>query len=141
MSISTLLDIRRARGCPAGPPSRRSDRGGARGRCRFRRTPELLQGIVAHRLQQPVAGSLASVFHHDKGLVDQQSELIEDLVVRHSNITAADDPGAVEVKAAAENRQPAKQDAFGRAQQGVRPVHRCSQSLLAAHRGARAPRQ
>ena len=101
---------------------------------------ELFQGVLAHRLQQPVAGSAPAVVGDHQRLVHQQRELIEHLVALH--VTAAGDRlGGVEVESAQKHRQPAKQDPLGFGQQRVRPVHRGAQGLLAAYRGARTAGQ
>ena len=47
----------------------------------------------------------------------------------------ADGLGGVEVEAAHERRQSAKQDSFGFGQQRVRPIHGRAQCLLPTHRG------
>ena len=97
---------------------------------------QLLHRIVAHRLQHSEARPVADVFGHHKGLVHERGEVIEDRILLHATI-GADSPRGLVVKAAAENGQPAKQHAFGFAQQSVGPVDRRPQRLFATQRGRR----
>jgi hypothetical protein len=67
---------------------------------------EFFQGVLAHRLQQPVAGSAPAVIGDHQRLVHQQGELIEHLVALH--VTGAGDGlGGVEIKSAQKDREPA----------------------------------
>ena len=69
---------------------------------------ELFQRVLAHGLQQPVTRSAAATFGHHERFVDEQGELIEDL--KPLDIAAAADRlRRVEIEAAQEHRQPAKQ--------------------------------
>ncbi len=83
--------------------------------------PQLLQGVLPHRLQHPVSRLTGRAFGDDKRLVDKQQQLIEDLVALAVPRTA-DCIGGVEVEAAHECRHSAQQYAFGFAQQRVRPI-------------------
>ena len=101
---------------------------------------EFFQGVLAHRLQESIAGSAPAVVGDHQGLVDEQGELIEHLEALHVTATG-DRLCSVEVESAQKHRQPTKQHPLGLGQQRMRPVHRGAQGLLAAHRGARTPGQ
>ena len=71
------------------------------------------------------------VLGEDEGFVDQQAELVEDLELLGAG-SRCDPLGGIDVEAAHECAEPAKQDALGFGQQCVRPVHGGTQGLLAA---------
>ena len=67
-----------------GPPSRCSGRGGGPHVIASPDSCELLLRVLAHGLQQPVAGSAADVVGDHERLVDEQRELVEHLVALHA---------------------------------------------------------
>ena len=94
---------------------------------------ELLQRVLAHRLQEAISRPVLDVFGHHERLVDEQGELIEDLIALDV-MASADRLRGVEVEPAHEDRQSPKQRLLGLGQQRVRPIHRGAQRLLATHR-------
>ena len=103
---------------------------------------QLLLRVLAHRLQQSVPGSVPGVLRDQQRLVDQQRQLIEHLVSLRVGIgIGGDGVCCVEVEAIGEHGQPPEQHPFPIGQQGVRPIHRSAQRLLAAHCGARTAGQ
>jgi hypothetical protein len=67
---------------------------------------------LAHRLQQSITGSTATLVGRHQRLVHQQGELIEHLVALYV-AAACDGLGGVEVEAAQECGEPAEQYPFG----------------------------
>ena len=99
----------------------------------FARLPQLLQPVLAHRLQQSVTGTAGRALGDDKRLVHEQAQLIENLIPL-GHIRRRYRPGGPQIEATEEYRQPAEQHALGLAQEGVRPIHGRAQRLLPPHR-------
>ena len=105
------------------------------------RLGQALGGVLAHRLQQPVAPRAGgALVHLHQRLVDQPRQQVEHRV-RGEAVARADRLGGLQRPAAGEDRQPPQQRPLRLGQQVVAPVERRPQRLLARQRGPAAAGQ
>ena len=98
---------------------------------------ELVGGVLAQRLEHPVAGVARGALRDHERLPDQPVEQVQH--GRGRQIGTGDDVlGGVEGPAAAEHGEPAEQQPLRRGEQVVAPVDGSAQGLLAGVGGAAA---
>ena len=95
---------------------------------------DLLAGVLAYRLQQPVARDTVVLRGNDERGVDQAADQFERA---HLVAVEADRGRRLEREAAVEDSEPRQQRLLLRREQLVAPVHRLAQRLVA--RGRQPP--
>src|SRR5579862_6278034 len=90
---------------------------------------EPVASVLPDGFQEPVPRLARDLAVEDQAFVNQRSEHVEDLPLLDT-IAGANGFRAIEPPASLEHGEPLEQLLFAVAQQVVRPVDKCSQSLL-----------
>src|SRR6185437_8910441 len=98
--------------------------------------PQPLSRVLAHRLQQAIAGLVAAGFNQNQRLLHELTEQSEDRACREL-LTWADRLRRREGPRSSENSQPPKEHLFQRFQKLVAPVESRAQRLLTTRHAAR----